>query len=697
MFLAETWSAEARLRKVCADLKFDHCWIGPSAGKSGCLALFWKNSVHIEVVSDSPNHIDAIVGEAAQEQWRREALMMAFRDVLDECGFMDLEYVGEKYTWKGNRTGGLVLERLDRALATNDWVSLNLGTKVRHLNSHSSDHKAIVIKLEGIVPRPNRPFKFEQMWLKDKGCSNTVTSAWGSNSGVATMTLIAKKLKKCGEKLSEWSLQSFGCIKKQIESKGKMLSKAEESVALGKADFEVVKILRAELNALLDKESLMWEQRARALFLKCGDRNTRYFHSKASHRKKVVSVPGFYKKKSQRNQSQPLSESQAQPQPKNNQVPVGHSDSPYGSVNDNSKSQEFQSRAGNPFPVLAENATADLPLNLPSQPDFEELIKDIDRDICRFDSEVTSLQNSNASPPATNLINSSPPTYHPGPAPGSILDAKAANGSFAWKSILKGSDALVSVLIDHSKNCWIEEVVDNTFLPHEADVIKAIPLSLDDVVDVRFWSVSADGIYTVKSGYKLIMENELRVLPSSSNLSLSKKVWKGIWSLRTPNRVKSLLWRAGLDALPSRVNLRKRKILTNDTCPQCNLAGETSLHALWSCPCLSPIWLAHFGWLIKDASDCTSLLDIIQLCQEKSNLLDLFAVTVSLIWARRNQLRVGEKVFPVSSVSSVAVDSLHEFQIASNTPKRASPSVCPPKWSPPPPDQIAHGDGGSRG
>ncbi|XP_065624928.1 uncharacterized protein LOC136065537 [Quercus suber] len=141
-------------------------------------------------------------------------------------------------------------------------------------------------------------------------------------------------------------------------------------------------------------------------------------------RKKVVSVPGFYEKKSQRNQSQPLSESHAQPQPKNHQVPVGHSDSPYGSVNDNSKSQEFQSRAGNPFPVSAENATADLPLNLPSQPDFEELIKDIDRDICRFDSEVTSLQNSNASPPAPNLINSSPPTCHPGPAPNISLPSK---------------------------------------------------------------------------------------------------------------------------------------------------------------------------------------------------------------------------------------------------------------------------------
>ena len=126
--------------------------------------------------------------------------MMAFRDVLDECGFMDLGFVGDKFTWKGKRAGGLVLERLDRVVASNDWFSLNPGTKVRHLNTHSSDHKAIVIKMEGIVPRSNQPFKFEQMCLKDKGCSKTVNSAWGPSTRNATMPLIAGKIKNCGGK-----------------------------------------------------------------------------------------------------------------------------------------------------------------------------------------------------------------------------------------------------------------------------------------------------------------------------------------------------------------------------------------------------------------------------------------------------------------------------------------------------------------
>ena len=261
---------------------------------------------------------------------------------------------------------------------------------------------------------------------------------------------------------------------------------------------------------------------------------------------------------------------------------------------------------------------------------------------------------------------------------GSILDAKEGNGSFAWKSILKGRDVIkkglqwrvgngdsihifhdvwlptprpqkvissysplgydakVSVLIDHDKCCWREYVIDSSFLAHEASLIKAIPLSLDSCEDVLFWPRNSNGLYSVKSGYKLLLECEMNDGPSSFDLSLTKKVWKGIWNLKIPNRVKSLLWRAGSEALPTRVNLRKRKILIDDSCPHCYLDKETSFHALWSCSCLYPVWQVHFSWLTKLAVKCTSLLDIIQLSQEHNNLSELFAMIVALIWACKN-------------------------------------------------------------
>ena len=139
------------------------------------------------------------------------------------------------------------------------------------------------MKPEGINPKSKRPFKFEQMWLCDKGCSSTVNKAWGPPLIGAIMVEVAGKVQFCGEKLTEWSKNSFGNVKKTLEEKINLLSKIEMDAARG-GDPLRVKALQLEINNMLDKENLMWQQRSRALFLKSGDRNTAYFHSKASQR-----------------------------------------------------------------------------------------------------------------------------------------------------------------------------------------------------------------------------------------------------------------------------------------------------------------------------------------------------------------------------------------------------------------------------
>lgn len=200
-----------------------------------------------------------------------------------------------------------------------------------------------------------------------------------------------------------------------------------------------------------------------------------------------------------------------------------------------------------------------------------------------------------------------------------------------------GSDAQVSILIDRERCCWIEEVLDNIFLPHEADLIKSIPLSLGDCEDKLIWPNNPEGVYSVRLGYRLLMEEEMKDTSTSSYLSPTKREWKGNWSLRIPNKVlKTLIRRAGLDSLPSRANLMKRKILSDDAYPNYNLDQETSHHALWSCPALASSWEVHFAWLIDDSRNCISFLDVIQLCQEKCNLTELFAMTASLIWSCKN-------------------------------------------------------------
>ena len=61
----------------------------------------------------------------------------------------------------------------------------------------------------------------------------------------------------------------------------------------------------------------------------------------------------------------------------------------------------------------------------------------------------------------------------------------------------------VVALIDHELHCWKSDRVDAIFIPTEANVIKAIPLSLLDTPDWLYWPKNHSGVYLVKYGYNL--------------------------------------------------------------------------------------------------------------------------------------------------------------------------------------------------
>ena len=145
---------------------------------------------------------------------RPENQMRDFREALNECGFADLGYVGQKYTWYKQLTGRVtVWERLDKAVANNDWISLYLGTMVKHLKCGFSDHKPIIIHLEGIPIRKQKPWRFKQVWLKEDECRAVVESAWQESlSSTSPMGVVETNLETCQARLRSWSKNSFGNI-----------------------------------------------------------------------------------------------------------------------------------------------------------------------------------------------------------------------------------------------------------------------------------------------------------------------------------------------------------------------------------------------------------------------------------------------------------------------------------------------------
>jgi len=78
-------------------------------------------------------------------------------------------------------------------------------------------------------------------------------------------------------------------------------------------------------------------------------------------------------------------------------------------------------------------------------------------------------------------------------------------------------------------------------------------------------------------------------MPSVSNPDMMKGVWKGIWKLKVPPHIRSLIWGARSESLPTKVNLVKRKLLTDTLSSQCKLELEDTVHALWPYPTLAKV------------------------------------------------------------------------------------------------------------
>ena len=220
--------------------------------------------------------------------------MQLFRDVIDECSFMDLGYVGPKFTWaKHYDDGHSMRTRLDRCMATNSWFQKFPGTRVHHLQYMSLDHTPLLINLSGLTePRRKRCFKFKEMWLSDPTCGETVEEVWSSTWEPNPSIAILKKWTKCEQELTWWNKHNFGHVRRELEIKKKQLALVEnEDIVSGNNAW--VRSLRTEINLLQDRESRMCCQRSRVLWLSKGDNNTAFFHNKATKRFKKNLIRGI--------------------------------------------------------------------------------------------------------------------------------------------------------------------------------------------------------------------------------------------------------------------------------------------------------------------------------------------------------------------------------------------------------------------
>jgi hypothetical protein len=142
----------------------------------------------------------------------------------------------------------------------------------------------------------------------------------------------------------------------------------------------------------------------------------------------------------------------------------------------------------------------------------------------------------------------------------------------------------VKNLFGSGPNGWNDELVHKTFLPHDAEQVLKIKIPSHSISDTIAWHYEQNGVFSVKSAYKLAYSLSRGNLAATSNApNGDRKIWQNIWTAPVPNKVRIFSWRLASDNLPTQKNKWRRTLELQNTCTICGNGTEDIFHAVVEC------------------------------------------------------------------------------------------------------------------
>ena len=186
--------------------------------------------------------------------------MEAFRNTIHKCGFKDLGFSGFEFTWCNQQEGSdRVYLRLDRALATPEWIEHFTNVRVQHLEDTTSDHCPLLLAdSHALHKRGKRRFLFEAIWIRRADCKELVEEIWNANNNLHDPSGFSARLKMCTDNLAKWGKAVIGQIPKKIQEKKEKLGELLKNDTALQHGVEIYK-LRKEINLLLGDKEVWWQ------------------------------------------------------------------------------------------------------------------------------------------------------------------------------------------------------------------------------------------------------------------------------------------------------------------------------------------------------------------------------------------------------------------------------------------------------
>ncbi|CAL9013929.1 unnamed protein product [Prunus brigantina] len=221
------------------------------------------------------------------------------------------------------------------------------------------------------------------------------------------------------------------------------------------------------------------------------------------------------------------------------------------------------------------------------------------------------------------------------------------------------------------------ELVERCFTLHEAKCISTIPISRWGCPDKQVWHFTSHGGYTVRSGYEVALNlrrnGELgrKAEGETSQGNQQQRIWKSIWGLPVPPKIRTFLWKCCRNVLAVKENLLHRGIDVDTTCTLCGREGESQVHLFFTCEFARLFWFASPLQLDpslvvgEDFIRCwANLLSKYEQVEHYSEILQACAFGLWRIWKTRNGMVFEGQVTDPRDAVECFKNQVQEFRIA---------------------------------
>ncbi|KAL4279185.1 hypothetical protein GQ457_03G016400 [Hibiscus cannabinus] len=176
------------------------------------------------------------------------------------------------------------------------------------------------------------------------------------------------------------------------------------------------------------------------------------------------------------------------------------------------------------------------------------------------------------------------------------------------------------------------ELLQDHFSADDIRLISNIPLSDVHQDDIMVWGGEPKGEYSVRSGYRQL----IRPMVISSHFT---PIFKQLWSVNCPAKIKILAWRFLKNFIPTNQNLYNRRVAHSPICPRCHSYTETIEHTVRDCSFVRAIWnLAGFAWPTDLINECFFDWFCWIFAHSSTTKRLEFLILLWAIWTSRNKL-----------------------------------------------------------